>query len=154
MKHHLKLWVRCCWAPHGGTCLSCAVARSCHSSFCPTAVARKATPFLKEWNPWERPFLNSISLHCEYDSVETFCFLILSVIKTKYRFGSGGISCWGCYLKWTNQSEYLYKIVLNILGNVQLILNFLEGFLQSIWTSCITCASVWQCKQVLIEVLR
>lgn len=45
-KHLLKLCVECCWALHGGTCLSCAVARSCHSSFCPTVVARKATPFL------------------------------------------------------------------------------------------------------------
>lgn len=44
MKHHLKLWVNCCGL-HGGTCLSWAVARSCHSSFCPTVVARKATPF-------------------------------------------------------------------------------------------------------------
>lgn len=45
MKHHLKLWDKADWVLLGKTCLSCTVARSCHSSFCPSLVTRKATPF-------------------------------------------------------------------------------------------------------------
>lgn len=54
-KHHLKRWVKHRRrALRGGTCLSCAVARSCRSSFCTTVVACEATP-------WSENFFLKIS---------------------------------------------------------------------------------------------
>lgn len=120
---------------HGGTCLSCAVARSCHSSFCRTAVACEATPFL-------RPEIHSIILflicfQCAYNPVKTFFFLVYSCTSISYLFG------WWVFLSCNLETPLSNIEALEVIGCLCEYFKFVQ---KNLWRDQVkTCASaaVW-----------